>query len=170
MKNSVKTLLIVFVIALMGMSSVQAQKFGHLDFAKLYGIMPGMDSAQAKYMRYAESVKSQFDAMQRELEQKYTDYQNNSTTMSDLIKQTKEKELTDLQGRIEAFQTKAQQDLADQEQKLTAPIIESAKNAVRDVAKENKYTYIFNSAEGLLLYSDPVDDVLPLVKKKLGIQ
>jgi outer membrane protein len=38
------------------------------------------------------------------------------------------------------------------------------------VAKENGYTYVFNSAEGLILVAPPSDDILPLVKKKLGIK
>jgi hypothetical protein len=37
------------------------------------------------------------------------------------------------------------------------------------VAKENKYTYILNSIEDVVLYSEPSDDIMPLVKKKLGI-
>jgi len=38
------------------------------------------------------------------------------------------------------------------------------------VAKENKYTFIINSIEDIMLYSEPTDDVMPLVKKKLNIQ
>ena len=39
---------------------------------------------------------------------------------------------------------------------------------LRDVAKENGYTYIFDSAVGVTLYEGG-DDILPLVKKKLGL-
>jgi outer membrane protein len=90
--------------------------------------------------------------------------------MSDLIRQTKEKELSDLQSRIDAFQTKAQQDLQDKQAELLQPIIEKAKNAVQEVAKENKCSYVLNKIEDVILFSDPADDLLPLVKKKLGIQ
>ncbi|MCE1166950.1 MAG: OmpH family outer membrane protein [Sphingobacteriia bacterium] len=160
----------LFVIALVLFSfGAQAQKFGHLDFAKLYSEMPGLDSAQAKYKDYAEQLRKQLGVMQTELESKYADYQANAATMSAIIKQTKEKEMSDLNERIQAFNGQAQQDLAAKETELTAPIIEKARTAVREVAKANGYTYIFNSAEGLLLYSQDSDDILPLVKKKLGI-
>ena len=89
--------------------------------------------------------------------------------MSNIIKQTKEREIQDLQTRIETFNQQAQQDLADKENELTAPVIEKAKKAVEAVAKENGYTYIFNSSQGMLLYADPGDDITTLVKKKLGI-
>lgn len=71
---------------------------------------------------------------------------------------------------MEEFNTQAQTDLRNKEEELTAPIIARARKAVEDVAKESGYTYIFNSTDGLLLYATPSDDILPLVKKKLGIQ
>jgi len=82
----------------------------------------------------------------------------------------KEKELADLQSRIDAFKTKAQQDLQGKQQELLQPFIVKAKDAVKDVAKENKYTTILNSIEDVVLYSEPGDDIMALVKKKLGIQ
>jgi outer membrane protein len=90
--------------------------------------------------------------------------------MSAIIKQTKEKEIADLQSRMEAFQQSAQQDISDQETKLTTPFIEKAKKAIQDVAKENGFTYIFNNVEGFLLYNEGGEDIMPLVKKKMGIQ
>ena len=56
----------------------------------------------------------------------------------------------------------------EREKALLTPIIDRAKEAIRDVAKENGYTYIFDSAVGVTLYEGG-DDVLPLVKKKLGL-
>jgi outer membrane protein len=108
--------------------------------------------------------------MQTELENKFMDYQANATGMSEIIRTTKEAEINDLKERLDAFESKAAQDLQAKESELTAPIIERAKKAVQDVAKENSYTYIFNSSEGLLLYAEPMDDVTALVKSKLGIK
>jgi len=108
--------------------------------------------------------------MKAEFENKYLDYQNTSAGLSDLIKQTKEKELSDLQGRIDAFQQKANQDLQAKQQELVAPFIEKAKSAVKEVAKENKYSYVLNAIEDVVLYKEEGDNVMPLVKKKLGIQ
>lgn len=171
MRKSVKFIIAsVLIILAFNINAQDKEKFGHVDFAKLYSLMPGQDSIQTAYQDYAQSLKSTLDAMQAELENKYTDYQANVNSMSTIIRTTKEKEIQDLQSRIEEFQMSAQQDLQAKEAELTQPIIDKATKAVKDVAKENGYTYIFNSSEGLLLYSDPGDDVLPLVKKKLGIE
>jgi len=170
MRNFVKILtVLVFVSFAFSANAQKAVKLGHLDFAKLYSLMPGQDSIKAVYETYAKGLQNQLTTMQAEWENKLSDYQANQATMSNIIKQTKERELQDLQTRMEEFNQKAQQDLSDKEAELTQPVIDRARKAVEDVAKENGYTYVFNSTEGLLLYAGG-DDLMPLVKTKLKIQ
>lgn len=171
MKNILKFIIILAIaVSAMQVSAQKAQKLGHINFASLYEMMPGQDSIKTAFTAYQEQLQSQFQAMQTEYETKLGDYQNNQATMSNIIKQTKEKEIVDLQRRIQEFQQTAQEDLQAKEAELTAPVIEKARNAVKEVAKENGYTFIFNSTEGLLLYSEPADDILPMVKKKLNLK
>jgi outer membrane protein len=170
MRNFIKVVAVIAFAAMSFTVSAQKnQKFGHLDFAKLYAAMPGQDSVKVKMQDYIKTIQDQYSAMQTEYESKLNDYTANKETMSSIIKQTKEKEIGDLQDRMQAFQGSAQQAMSDKEAELTAPIIDKAKAAVKDVAKEGGYTYVFNSTEGLLLYAEPNDDILPLVKKKLGL-
>jgi len=145
-------------------------KVGHIDFNTLLAAMPGIDSVKIKLQNYQKTLMDQMDAMKAEFENKYLDYQSQSSSMSDLIKQTKEKELSDLKGRIDAFEQKASQDLQTKQQELVAPFIEKAKTAIKEVAKENKYTYILNAIEDVVIYKEESDDVMALVKKKLGVQ
>lgn len=168
-----KLLVILFVsIGIMVSSNSFAQskiKLGHVDFATLYGMMPGLDSVKIVFETYNKGVQDQFAAMQTELETKYNDYVANAEGMSDIIRSTKEAEINDLRTRMEQFEQTATQDLQNKELELTTPIIEKAKVAVEAVATENGYTYIFNSTEGLLLYAEPSDNIMDLVKAKLGI-
>jgi outer membrane protein len=172
MKNIVKIFTLVLFVTTFSLSSFSQKtvKIGYIDLQGLIAVMPGIDSVKVKLQAYQKTLSDQMDAMRAEFENKYLDYQQNQSTLSDLIKQTKEKELTDLQARIDGFQQKAQQDLQAKQQELLQPIIDKAKNAIRDVAKENNYTTILNSIEDVVLYSEQGDDILPLVKKKLGIQ
>jgi len=171
MKNIFRSAIILSAILFTNITFAQSnEKFGHIDFAELYSAMPGLDSVRVLYETYAQTVQSQFDAMQSELENKVIDYQNNQASMSNIIRQTKEKEISDLQTRMEAFQISAQQDLQNKEAELTTPIIEIAEAAVKEVAKENGYTYVFNTAGGMVLFADPGDDLMDLVRQKLGIQ
>jgi len=170
MKNLVKVLAIVVLIAVAATANAQkASKVGHIDFGKVLELMPGQDTIKVVMEKYIQSLQGELQTMQSELELKGADYQKNAATMSSIIKATKEKEITDLQGRIEAFQQSAQQEVQAKQSKLITPFVEKAKQAIKDVAKEGGFSYIMNAVEDILLYSEGGEDVTPLVKKKLGI-
>lgn len=163
------TVVLVLIITVSFSKGYSQNNFGHIDFAKLYSMMPGLDSVKVLFEEYNTSIQQQYGAMQQELESKFMEYQANTNTMSPIIKQTKEAEINDLKSRMDAFEQQAAQDLQNKEIELTAPIIEQARTAVSDIAKENSLKYVFNSTEGLLLYGDPSDDIMDLVKTKLNI-
>lgn len=162
-------LLLSLVILVSGYSYSQNAKFGHIDSNEILGLMPETDSLQNELKAYADYLDQQLNTMAQEYQSKIAEYQNAQATMSDLIRQTKEKEITDLQGRIQAFQASADQDLAAKQAELFNPLIEKVKNAITEVAKENNYSYIFDVGTGAILFYENGDNILPLVKKKLGI-
>jgi outer membrane protein len=60
--------------------------------------------------------------------------------------------------------------LQQQRQQLFQPIQDKAVKAISDVAAENGFTYILDSGVGVVVYSAPnAENILPLVKKKLGL-
>lgn len=157
---------LLFVIS----ANAQAKKFGHINTNDLLLKMPERDSAQVKIQDEAKKLEQQLSAMTMEYQTKVNDYQANAAAMSDLIKQTKAKEIQDLEQRIQEFQQNAQEALQKKEQDLLKPIIEKAKKAIEDVAKEGGYSYVFDTSAGVLLYQPESDDILPLVKKKMNLK
>lgn len=171
MKTIKKGILLLSVLVLIsGFSFGQTTKFGHIDSNEILGIMPETDSLQNELKAHADFLDQQLNSMAMEYQTKVTEYQNNEATMSDLIRQTKGKEIGDLQSRIQAFQASADQDLASKQAELFNPLIEKVRNAITEVANENSYTYIFDVGTGAILFYDNGDDILELVKKKLSIQ
>ncbi|MBO4739992.1 MAG: OmpH family outer membrane protein, partial [Bacteroidales bacterium] len=53
---------------------------------------------------------------------------------------------------------------------LLQPIKDRVEKAIAEVAKENGYSYVFDSGLGVLLYQDESDNIFELVKKKIGIK
>ena len=145
-------------------------KFGYIDSNAILASMPETDSLQAELKKYADNLDQQMKAMGAEYQSKMTDYQQNVNTMSDLIRQTKEKEITDLGNRIQAFQQSADQDLNAKQTELFNPLIQKVKDAITAVGRENNYTYIFDVGTGSLVFYENGDNVIALVKKKLGLQ
>jgi len=164
-------LLLAAVLFITGFGYAQSTlKIGYINSTKLMSMMPEADSAKAQVKKYAAGLQKQMQSMAQEYQNKVSDYQNNVGTMSDLIRQTKEKEISDLQQRIQAFQASADQDIQKKQQELFQPIITKVKNAIDAVGKEYHYTYILDVSQGVVLYYANGNDVTPLVKKKLGLK
>ena len=165
-------LCIISCISFTDLKAQKANKLGHLNSEALFDMMPEKDSIAKVLQDYFDSLQKQLTTMQTELQSKATDYQQNEASMSDIIKETKQREITDLQTRISDFQQLAQKKLSDKQTEVTKPVIDRIKSAVTVVAKENGYTYIFNYNPDdvqTLLFAEPNDDIMPLVKKKLGL-
>ena len=160
----------VLLISLTGNAQSRA-KLGYIDSQKLLTMMPERAKAQKELQDFAKTLEDQLASMNSELQQKYNEYMAKKDSMPDFLKQTKEKEIQDLQVRIQNFQASAQQELQKKEQELLQPIIDKAKNAIHKVAKAKGYSYIFDVSTGAFLYwPENSDDILPLVKKELGIE
>ena len=144
-------------------------KIGHIDSQQLIELMPEKATVEGKLIAYQKSLEEQIGAMYLEYQNKVADYTNNVDGMSAIIKQTKEREIADLETRITEFQQNAETDFGAKQQELYDPLITKAKNAINTVAKENGFTYILDVSMGTVLYFDSGIDVLPLVKAKLGL-
>ena len=148
-------------------------KLGHINSSAVFAAMPESDSAQKTLERERESMRKTLEELQVELNKKYEDYLRltQDKTTSDLILKTKEEEMNTLQQRMQNFQQDAEQTLQTRSSELFKPIQDKAIKAVNDVAAENGFTYIFDSAGGALVYTSPdSQDILPLVKAKLGLK
>ncbi|MDO9000473.1 OmpH family outer membrane protein [Sediminibacterium sp.] len=156
------------IIALCGMVSLaSAQKIAHLSLDSLISLMPETKIAKEAAQNYLKGIDAESIDMQNELERKYKDYLEKEATMSDLLKKTKQDDLNQLQRRIEDFKQQAQMDYQRKTAELTAPIMDKAKKGIEAVAKEGGYKYVLDTSAGSVLYSEPSDDVLMAVKKKL---
>jgi outer membrane protein len=160
------------MIVLLGfnLSAQTKTKFAHVNSNDLMLMMPGIDTAQKFIQDYAKQLEDEGKAMYSEYEKAMTNFQNNQATMSQSLQQTRLKELQDMETRIRAFEEQAQGELQSKQEDILKPIVEKARAAIAEVAKEQGYSYVFDSAMGVLLYSDEADNIMELVKKKLGIK
>lgn len=168
-----KTLIVLFVALFAFAGSTYAQskvKLGHINSTDLMEIMPGRDSAQAVLQKEAQEAEEHITLMQQELETKYNRYQERQEGWSQQIRESEMNQIQDMNKRIMEYKQSAQKQLQDRNEELFKPIVDRAKAAIAEVAKENGYSYIFDSAVGALLYQEDSDDILPLVKKKLGLK
>lgn len=167
--------LIVLIVLFVAVAAVnvnaQTPKFGHVDMQQLIQVMPERTEALASLEKEAGELEEMLGTMQEELKVMFEDYSTKRETMSDLVRQAKEEDIQMKQQRIETFRAQADQQLQQKQQQLMEPIFTKADGAIAEVAKENNLIYVFDVSSRVVLYqSNQSVDVLPLVKKKMGIE
>ncbi len=170
MKKVINLFLVSAILFACMPANSQDLKFGHINSQELLTAMPESDSAQAPIEKLAGDYEQQLEEMRVELNKKYDDYLTNRDNYTELIRQTKEADITEMQQRIANFEQVAQQDLQQQQQTMLQPILEKANTAIKDVAEENGFVYIFDVSRGNPVYfSEKSTDILPLVRTKMGL-
>jgi outer membrane protein len=150
---------------------VHAQKFGHVNYQKIITMLPGYKAAENKLQEFSKQLQDTYFSMQEEYQKKVQDYSAQEKNMLPAIKEVKQKEIIDLEKRMQQLELNSQQQLLEKQQELLAPLEDKVMAAIKDIAKEKGYTYIFDSTPGSgLLYSPDSDDISSLLKAKLGIQ
>jgi len=149
-------------------TSAFAQKYGHVNSTEVMKIMPGIDSIEMKLAEFHKSMQTLYENMASEFQTKKEKFDKEAGTMSASVRKLREDELIGIQNRIQEFQYNVQEDIEQEQIRLVTPFQEKIQKAINEVAKENKYSYIFDTQT--LLYYEGGDDITPLVKKKLGIK
>ena len=170
MKNALNLLLIATLLLAGPVLNAQTIKFGHINSSRLLSIMPEREAAQRQLQREAQSLGEELEKLQVEYNNKLQNYIEAQDTLSNVVRQLRERELRELQTRIQEFQAGAQEDLQMREMELIQPIFEKIERAISEVARERGYIYVFDiDANSILYFSDDSEDVLPFVREKLGI-
>jgi outer membrane protein len=170
MTKFLKVTLIATVLLFSFSSAVNAQKIAHINYDSLLAHMPEMDSIRKVAGDFVKQLEAQLTAMQNELQTKYNDYLANKDKMTPLIQQVKEKELQELQQRIQDFQQSAQMEIQKKNESLTSPLNAKARKAIKEVAQKLGYKMVLDTGLENVLYSEPSDDILQQVKAHLKIK
>lgn len=162
----------IFILAAMALVSAAAfaqPKFAHVNFQELYQLMPEADQARAVMTASQNEAMETYQTMIDEYQTKLTQYQQKASTWTQTIRESKEKELGDMQQRIAEFEQSIQQELSEQQNNLMAPLVQKAQEVVSDLAKAGGYIYVFEASQ--MLYLDPAQstDLTPAARKALNI-
>jgi outer membrane protein len=160
--------MLAVMMTLAGTSYAQL-KLGYINSLELLSLMPEVAVADKEIETFAKSLETQYTVMLKEYETKGAEYEANYKTWTPSLLQSKQRELVDLESRIGEFQQSIQEDIADKREQKYAPILEKADIAIKAVAAEGKYTYIFDASTGSLLFADESENILSKVKAKLGL-
>jgi len=170
MKKTI-VLLALAAFTLAANTQAQAQKTAHLNVDELLSLMPETKTAETDIQAYAAQLQKDLEDMQAEAQAKYQNLLANQANWTALRVTKEQEELQAIGQRMEEYQQQAQQDLQKKQMDLMKPIIEKAQNAVNEVAREKGFAYVLDSSQskGVVIFAEKGEDILPLVKAKMGI-
>ena len=168
--KKIVSIVLVATFLMAAKSNVNAQtKIGYVSLAEFIQGMPEYRKADTALAEYRSALAQNYEDMKKELNE-----QDSLLSSKDTVKYTKavlelkRKTFGELYLKLQGYQQQAGEQLQQKQQELISPVQKKALDAIQTVAKENGYTYVI-AKESLYAYP-AADDLLPLVKKKLGLK
>ncbi len=152
-------------------TTVSAQKFGYLNSQEILSQMNEVEQAKANLEVLSQQLRKKGEAMVADLQAKYGAVQQ-KVAAGELAPKAQEEEVAKLKSQEQEI-AKFEQDMVQQLQKkeadLLQPIYDKVNTAIKEVAQEQGYLFIFDQSTQVLLYADETTNVSTAVKAKLGI-
>ena len=165
MLRSTLCFLLLFTI-----TSLPAQKYGHLNFAILISELPGTEGAEAELKAFNDAAVAKGEQMVVDLKARVAEVEAQREELSPVQLREMQQELTTERDKIVQYEQQMGVDVAQKRQELLGPVIQQAREAVEAVAEENGYQLIFDTSRfNTVLYGQDSDDIKPLVRAKLGL-
>jgi len=166
MKKQLKTLVIAAFLFVVGNQTINAQaKTAHVDVSDIMAKMPAMIEAQKQLEKLSGTYDTEYKTMVDEYQNKLKKYDQEATTVTEAVNETRSKEVQDMQKRIVDYRDNAQKELQQKEADIVKPIMDKVKVSIQKIGKAKGFQYVLNS-EGLLLADGP--NITADVKKDLG--
>ena len=163
-----KRIIIIAAMALMSVSAF-AQKLAYVDFNEIVMLMPEMDEARATLEENSKTNEEILMSMYEEYQTKMQQYEQKASTWTQSVREIKEKEIIEIQSRLEQTQQSLQQELQQLQQQLQAPIVEKATTVVNELAKALGVAAVFEKASFLYIDEAQMVDLTPEARKALNI-
>ena len=141
-------------------------KTGYVSIDEVVQLMPDYKKATAEMAQFDSALQINYGETLKELNRQDSMFKADSVKMTMATKTAKKEQMKKLLVELQGYEQNYQQQMQQKQEELMAPVAQKANQLIADVAKANGYTYVFRKEA--LVVSPEGDDILPLIKKKLG--
>lgn len=167
-----KTIFMTIALTVGSMTFAQAQdsQVAHIAAQDLIEMMPAYKAAMTELEQLQNTYSASIEDMMKEAQALNQKYQTEASTKTDEENAERARELEQTKNKILEYRQNASQQLQQKEMELLKPVLEKARAAIQKVAREKDYEYVLDSTTGTGVLLADGYDLLPAVKKELGIQ
>jgi outer membrane protein len=164
-----KALILLIASFFVFSGEIFAQKYGHVNTQEVVESMPEFKQLNAAVDKKTKDAQTKVQQMYNAYQEKVKEVNQYGASMMEAVLAEKKKEIDSLQQSIGIYQQTAGTEIQSYKEKLFKPLFDKYHKIVAAVAKENGYTYVFDTGSGsLLYYPETTGDITGLVKKKIG--
>ena len=166
-----KKLILCAICAICGLTTANAQKFGHVNTQEIIQAMPEYATAKTEIDKLQAQYEADLKSMQDELQKKADAFDKEQATLPDNIKQRRQTELQEMYQKIQQSYQDNQQALqkasSEKMQAITAKVLD----AIKAVGQAGDFVIINEINAGIPYISTTLStDVTAQVKTKLGLK
>lgn len=168
--KKINVLIVAVMLFVGGTSFVNAQaKVAHINTQDLISVMPEMKAAQGQLEKLKNTYDTEIKALAKEFDSKLKQYDAEAASKTEEENTKRAQEVQGMQSNIGAYRDQAMKDLQKKEVDLFQPILDKARAAIQKVARAKGIQYVLDATQGNGLLVFDGEDLLPAVKKELGI-
>jgi outer membrane protein len=155
-----------------GLSYAQI-KIGYVDSDAIMDKLPDAQDARQKLDVLVQEWQAELNKIENTWKTKYDDYEKRKLIMTDQSRAEIESELVKLEKQISEYREKkfgTNGEMFQKQDELMKPVQNKVFTAIKDVAQEEDYDYVFDrSGDILLLYAKDKYDITVKVLNKLKL-
>jgi len=166
-----KKLLLLFILINVNLTTTFAQKFAYVDTDYILNKIPEFKQAQDKLDNFSADWQAEIESKYAAVEKMYRAYQQEKVLLTENMKSKREEAIITKETAAKNLQQKyfgPEGQLFTKRQELITPIQDKIQNAIKELAKANKYQIVFDSSSDLIMLHkdnnlDQSDKVLDLM-------
>ena len=166
-----KMLLTLCLVTGLGFAA-QAQKFASVDMGYIMKNIPAYESANEQLSQVSKKWQAEVDAMMKDVQQLYKNYQTELVFMSDDMKVKREDEIVAKEKTAQELKRKyfgPEGELFKKRESLMKPIQDEVYNAIQEISNAKGLDLIFDKSSAMsAIFVSTKLDISDEVLKKLG--
>ncbi len=152
------------------LSTIFAQKFGHINSSNLLELLPETKAANSQLEAYKAQLEKTLEGKVKSFEAEVQAYIAERPNLAPKVAEDKEARLAQKEQDLYKERQEGEQKVMQKREELLKPIFAKADTAIKAVGKEGGFQMIFDSSTfNVLLFAEDSADIMPQVKAKLGL-
>ncbi|HOF99039.1 MAG TPA: OmpH family outer membrane protein [Paludibacteraceae bacterium] len=149
-----------------------AQKFASVDMSYILKNIPAYETANEQINQVSKKWQSEVEALQKEAEAMYKNYQTELVFMTEEMKKKREEEIVAKEKEAQELKRKyfgPQGELFKKRESLMKPIQDEVYTAIQSISKDRNIEVVFDKSTAMsVVFTTPGIDISDEVLKQLG--